>query len=83
MTQPDSTTGAGADEARPDTDEVYLVVRNDEEQYSIWRADREVPAGWYPEGTRGSRQECLDRIDVVWTDMRPLSLRRRLAGADV
>ncbi len=88
MTQPHSATGPGAEEARPGsgepgTDEVYLVVRNDEEQYSIWRADRDVPAGWHPEGRRGSRQECLDHIGVIWTDMRPLSLRRRLAGADV
>lgn len=84
MTQPNSAPGAGGDEAaRPGSDERYLVVLNDEEQYSIWRADREVPAGWYPEGRSGTRQECLDHIDVVWTDMRPLSLRRRLAGADV
>ncbi|MFD0318157.1 MbtH family protein [Streptomyces flavalbus] len=74
--------GADAEEVRTGTDEEYLVVRNDEEQYSIWRADRELPAGWHPEGTRGGRQACLDHIDVVWTDMRPLSLRRRLAGAD-
>lgn len=66
-----------------DSDEsVYLVVFNDEEQYSIWWADRELPAGWRSEGTSGSRQECLDHIDQVWTDMRPLSLRRRLAEAD-
>jgi MbtH protein len=57
---------------------VYLVVRNDEEQYSIWSADRELPLGWYAEGTRGTRQECLDHIGRVWTDMRPLSLRRRM-----
>ncbi|MFP8963361.1 MbtH family protein [Streptomyces nanhaiensis] len=54
----------------------YLVVRNHEEQYSIWRADRELPAGWSAEGTGGTRQQCLDHIDRVWTDMRPLSLRR-------
>ncbi|AXE23615.1 MbtH family protein [Streptomyces globosus] len=60
----------------------YLVVRNDEEQYSIWRADRELPAGWHAEGASGTRQECLDHIGRVWTDMRPLSLRRRLAEAD-
>ncbi|TWV53849.1 MbtH family NRPS accessory protein [Streptomyces misionensis] len=82
MTQPNSAHPVG-DEARPGVDDVYLVVRNDEEQYSIWRADRELPAGWYREGRSGSRQECLDHIDVIWTDMRPLSLRRRLAGADV
>ncbi|MDX3194278.1 MbtH family NRPS accessory protein [Streptomyces sp. MN03-5084-2B] len=61
----------------------YLVVLNDEEQYSIWFADRELPAGWREEGTAGTREECLDHIERVWTDMRPLSLRRRMAGDDV
>jgi MbtH protein len=60
----------------------YRVVRNEEEQYSIWRADRELPQGWEAEGTTGSRQECLDHIGRVWTDMRPLSLRNRMAAAD-
>ncbi|MET9882858.1 MbtH family NRPS accessory protein [Streptomyces sp. NPDC006430] len=65
-----------------DTDESgYRVVRNEEEQYSIWRTDRELPAGWHAEGTTGTRQECLDHIAEVWTDMRPLSLRRRMAEA--
>lgn len=58
----------------------YQVVRNDEEQYSIWWADRELPAGWYPDGMRGNREECLAHIATVWTDMRPASLRRRLAA---
>ncbi|MEV7548250.1 MbtH family NRPS accessory protein [Amycolatopsis sp. NPDC089917] len=56
----------------------YLVVVNDEEQYSIWPSDRDVPAGWRAEGTRGGREECLAHIETVWTDMRPLSLRRQL-----
>lgn len=59
----------------------YLVVRNDEEQYSIWWADRDIPAGWHAEGTEGSKEECLARIAEVWTDMRPLSLRRRMDDA--
>jgi MbtH protein len=59
-------------------DRTYSVVHNDEEQYSIWPADRELPLGWHREGTEGSRQQCLDHIDAVWTDMRPLSLRRRM-----
>ncbi|WP_052868018.1 MbtH family protein [Streptomyces niger] len=58
----------------------YIVVLNGEEQYSILLADREIPAGWVAEGFRGPRQECLDHIDVVWTDMRPLSVRRRMEG---
>lgn len=53
----------------------YLVVVNDEEQYSIWRADQPPPAGWTATGERGTQQECLDHIAVVWTDMRPLSVR--------
>jgi len=61
-------------------DRTYLVVRNHEEQYSVWWADRELPAGWTAEGTEGTRDECLDRIGEIWTDMRPLSLRRRMAA---
>ena len=57
----------------------YTVVRNDEEQYSIWPVTRAVPAGWHEVGTTGPRQDCLDHIDRVWTDMRPLSLRRAMA----
>jgi MbtH protein len=53
----------------------YLVVLNDEEQYSIWPAGDPLPAGWRAEGTRGPRPACLEHIDLVWTDMRPASLR--------
>jgi MbtH protein len=56
----------------------YRAVVNDEEQYSIWPADRENPAGWRDTGVSGSKQECLDHIERVWTDMRPLSLRRHM-----
>lgn len=59
----------------------YRVVLNDEEQYSIWWADRDLPAGWHAEGTEGTREECLAHIEEVWTDLRPASLRRRMATA--
>jgi MbtH protein len=62
-------------------DGVYRVVRNDDEQYSIWPADREPPPGWHADGTEGSQRECLDHIGVVWTDMRPAGLRRDLDRA--
>ncbi|MGN9759627.1 MbtH family protein [Streptomyces sp. SD31] len=66
--------------AEQNTDaQTYLVVLNDEEQYSIWWAERELPAGWHAEGTRGTKEECLAHIGEIWTDMRPLSLRRRMA----
>jgi MbtH protein len=63
-------------------EQIYLVVLNDELQYSIWRADLAVPAGWRADGTRGTREECLAHIDEVWTDMRPLSLRRQMQQAE-
>ncbi len=56
-------------------DRVFSVVFNDEEQYSIWPADRELPAGWTADGFTGPEDECLAHIDEVWTDMRPRSLR--------
>jgi MbtH protein len=62
-------------------DRQYQVVFNDEEQYSIWFADRELPAGWHCEGTTGTKDECLARVGEVWTDMRPRSLRLRMAEA--
>jgi len=60
--------------------ERYRVVVNDEEQYSIWAEDKELPAGWFAEGMVGSKETCLDHIEKVWTDMRPKSLRERLAA---
>ncbi len=56
----------------------YTVVINHEEQYSIWPADRELPLGWTAVGKTGSKQACLDYIEEVWSDMRPLSLRKRM-----
>lgn len=54
----------------------FHVVRNDEEQFSIWPADRQPPAGWHRVGAAGNREQCLAHIERVWTDMRPASLRR-------
>ncbi|HEV3199344.1 MAG TPA: MbtH family protein [Bryobacteraceae bacterium] len=59
----------------------YRAVVNHEEQYSIWPVDRELPAGWNDTGTQGTRQECLDYIAKVWTDMRPLSLRKAMEAS--
>ncbi len=57
---------------------IFNVVVNHEEQYSIWRVDRENPLGWKDTGKRGSETECLAYIKEVWTDMRPLSLRKKM-----
>lgn len=57
---------------------IYQVVINHEEQYSIWMADKEIPQGWRTVGKEGPKPECLAYIEEVWTDMRPLSLRKSM-----
>lgn len=59
----------------------FDVVVNNEEQYSIWAAGRDLPAGWHTVGVNGSKDECLAHIDEVWTDMRPKSLRVAMGEA--
>jgi MbtH protein len=60
---------------------IYTVVVNHEEQYSIWDAGRDLPLGWTAVGKTGPKAECLAYIEEVWTDMRPLSLRRQMEAA--
>ncbi|EIC30426.1 MbtH family protein [Methylomicrobium album] len=60
---------------------IYQVVVNDEEQYSIWPDYKEIPGGWRAVGPKAPKQECLDYIKEVWTDMRPLSLRLHMQRA--
>lgn len=73
---PSKTFGAGEDSSDP----IYQVVVNGELQYSMWPVDREIPAGWKAEGPSGTKPECLEYIQAVWTDMRPLSMRQKLEG---
>jgi MbtH protein len=56
----------------------YLVVKSEEGRYSIWPEYKEIPWGWKAEGTIATKQKCLDHIEAVWTDMRPLSLQRQM-----
>jgi MbtH protein len=60
----------------------YKVVMNHEEQYSIWPSDRENPLGWSDAGKSGTKAECLAFIKEVWTEMRPLSVRRLMEERD-
>lgn len=59
----------------------FRVVVNHEEQYSIWPSERELPLGWRAEGKQGTREECLVHIEAIWTDMRPLSVRKAMGDA--
>lgn len=61
-------------------DATFKVVINHEEQYSIWPDYKDLPNGWQAVGTVGTKQQCLEYIERVWTDMRPLSLRQHMAA---
>jgi MbtH protein len=61
-----------------DDSALYIVIVNDEEQYSIWPHRKVLPPGWRLAGKTGSKLECKAFIDEIWTDMRPLSLRRSM-----
>ena len=60
---------------------IYEVVLNHEERSSIWPADRECPLGWRKAGKSGTKGVCLVYINEVWTDMRPLSVRKQMDAA--
>jgi MbtH protein len=54
-----------------------VVVVNDEGQYAMWPAGREIPAGWAHAGMEGTRDECATFVESVWSDITPRSLRAR------
>ncbi|MFI9239251.1 MbtH family protein [Streptomyces sp. NPDC053079] len=58
-----------------DQEGTFLVLVNDEEQYSLWPAFAEVPRGWAVALTETTRAACVDFVTTRWTDMRPRSLR--------
>lgn len=60
---------------------LFEVVVNDEGQYSIWAANKTIPAGWNKAGKLAKKEECLAYIAEVWTDMRPLSLQRQMSAS--
>ena len=67
------------DDAAEEDTRTYTVLVNGEEQYSLWLAELAIPGGWRSTGKVGSKQECLEYVRSVWTDLRPLSLRKALA----
>ncbi|WP_083438798.1 MbtH family protein [Herbaspirillum autotrophicum] len=63
-----------ADEIAPGAD-TFVVVANGQGQYSVWPAQRKLPAGWRVVSEPASQECCLDRIDDLWIDMRPAGLK--------
>ena len=72
----DKSATATAETGATAAEVIYTVVINDEAQYSVWPTFRDVPAGWREVGVSGSMADCLAHVEIVWTDMRPASLRR-------
>ncbi len=73
LRQSDRSADSGFAEAT--SDEIFAVVINEDEEYSMWPVSRPVPKGWKLAGKQGTKQECLDYIEEVWVDMRPKGLR--------
>ena len=71
--KPERSTMSMEDWEEEDSGTEYAVVVNHEEQYSIWPVGRDIPAGWREAGKRGFKKECLEYVEEVWTDIRPLS----------
>jgi MbtH protein len=67
-----------ADKDNSEDTTIYKVVVNQEEQYSIHPAHLDIPLGWKEVGKPGPKSECLEYVKQVWTDMRPLSLRKKM-----
>jgi MbtH protein len=59
-------------------DTIFVVVRNDEDQYALWPQKLPTPAGWHEAGMTGTKEECTRFVDKQWTDMRPASLRAQM-----
>jgi MbtH protein len=59
---------------------MFVVVKNHEDQYSIWAKDRPIPEGWEAHGVEGTKEECLEYIHTHWIDMTPASLKRAMVS---
>jgi MbtH protein len=62
-----------------DAARAYVVLINEEEQYSLWLSHKAIPDGWKTTGVSGTKAECVEYVDNVWKDITPLSVRQRLA----
>ncbi|MCM3886206.1 YqcI/YcgG family protein [Frankia sp. R82] len=76
-----STAGVGVTAGAEPSARLFTVVVNAEQQYSVWPAGRANALGWFDTSVTGTREQCLDSIAATWSDLRPRSLRRRMAGA--
>jgi MbtH protein len=57
-----------------DNNAPYVVLKNNEDQYSLWPVAINVPAGWNVVNPSNTREASLEYIENNWKDMRPRSL---------
>lgn len=62
-----------------DQDGTFVVLVNDETQYSIWPAFAQTPPGWTVALEESTRETALHYVEQHWTDMRPRSLREQVS----
>ncbi|WP_018599300.1 MbtH family protein [Mycobacterium sp. 155] len=62
-----------------DDNGTFFVLVNDEDQYSLWPAFADVPAGWWVVFGESDRVDCLAYVERTWTDLRPRTLRAAMA----
>jgi len=60
---------------KDEPERLFRVLRNHEQQYSLWPKDKPTPQGWENVGVEGSREICAAYVEAAWKDMRPLSAR--------
>ena len=63
-----------------DPEGTYLVLVNDENQYSLWPDFVDVPAGWRMVHGPDSRQACREHVETPRTANRPRTLAASLDG---
>lgn len=78
---PPESVSASASGAAADASQDFIVLINDEEQYSLWSGSIAIPAGWRTIYGPAAKQACLDYVDEVWKDLTPRSVRLRLQEA--
>ncbi|WP_329570513.1 MbtH family protein [Kitasatospora sp. NBC_01266] len=59
-----------------DPEASYVVLVNEEGQFSLWPEFAGIPDGWRIARPAAARTTCIEFINENWTDMRPASLVR-------
>ncbi|WON75751.1 MbtH family protein [Serratia sp. UGAL515B_01] len=59
-----------------DERQTFLILRNHEQQYSLWPDFSPVPRGWTHVFGPAPHGQCVSWLEQHWQDMRPASQRK-------